>query len=216
MEPTSPPAADHGHRSSVITCGCLLEDISNAVIAEYEFCRICRLGDSPEDVLVKTPCDCSGSVGFMHLSCYRIWHKILRSQWCEICRKKLDLCNDKRSVWELLNIQMKRLLLRKYGWRCLKYSLSILCPVPILYGNVRDVVSAADAMNLMEADRPTIITFTALFVMTDIVLAMDFLWTIKNYLHFCRNVSQWWSDIDDESSYPFYDFDSFDSSSEED
>ncbi|KAA6402255.1 MAG: hypothetical protein EZS28_002217 [Streblomastix strix] len=57
-------------------------------------CRICRATD-PELTLLR-PCDCKGSVGFVHLECLSEWVKSCQStnrDWenCEICKKKYKI-----------------------------------------------------------------------------------------------------------------------------
>lgn len=52
-------------------------------------CRICL---SPNTVgLVEIPCDCSGSIGFVHKICLRRWmHTVRNFNTCEICRERYE------------------------------------------------------------------------------------------------------------------------------
>lgn len=47
-------------------------------------CRICYGGDTQSDVLVN-PCECRGSVEFLHRGCLEQWIRVSMTQRCELC-----------------------------------------------------------------------------------------------------------------------------------
>ena len=49
-------------------------------------CRICRLEDEPEAMVA--PCDCSGSMKYVHTACLNAWrnHNMAQSMQCSVCK----------------------------------------------------------------------------------------------------------------------------------
>lgn len=180
-------------------CISILNQVLDLVVAEYELCRICRFGNSTTNLLIKTPCECAGSVGFIHIICYKTWNKIRKNNLCEICKTDLVIEFENRSTWCIFKIRFMRFFTRKYGWFFLKYTISISCTIPIIYNNVKDVMSIADSLNLMDMNSYEIISFSSILILTDIILAINFLWSMKNYMKLCRILGCWWCDIDDDS-----------------
>jgi E3 ubiquitin-protein ligase DOA10 len=50
-----------------------------------KLCRICF----GKYNLLKTECDCKGSIGWIHISCFKKWYKIKKNITCEICKNNI-------------------------------------------------------------------------------------------------------------------------------
>lgn len=48
-------------------------------------CRICYEGPNEQKLI--QPCDCKGSVSFIHVSCFLKWMETREDKKCEICGK---------------------------------------------------------------------------------------------------------------------------------
>ncbi|OXG23731.1 E3 ubiquitin-protein ligase MARCH6 [Cryptococcus neoformans Ze90-1] len=65
----------------------MAEDINIFGDEEGDVCRVCRLGEEPDNPLVY-PCKCSGSVRFVHPDCLKQWVAQSQKKHCEICGHK--------------------------------------------------------------------------------------------------------------------------------
>ena len=65
------------------------------------FCRICH--DEGEDLL--SPCNCTGTVGLVHLSCLEKWLSTIGSQSCELCKYEFQIDCKTKSIREVYFIQ---------------------------------------------------------------------------------------------------------------
>ncbi|KIS00118.1 E3 ubiquitin-protein ligase MARCH6 [Cryptococcus deuterogattii 2001/935-1] len=65
----------------------MAEDINIFADEEGDVCRVCRLGEEPDNPLVY-PCKCSGSVRFVHPDCLKQWVAQSQKKHCEICGHK--------------------------------------------------------------------------------------------------------------------------------
>lgn len=51
--------------------------------------QICRICFSSSSNLIPAPCNCSGSVGFVHKRCFKRWMESVRNfETCEICHER--------------------------------------------------------------------------------------------------------------------------------
>ncbi|XP_037503787.1 E3 ubiquitin-protein ligase MARCHF3-like [Rhipicephalus sanguineus] len=59
-------------------------------------CRICREGVEEEPLV--SPCSCSGTIGFMHVSCLEHWLNSQNVDVCELCGQRFPMAAQPRSV----------------------------------------------------------------------------------------------------------------------
>lgn len=74
-------------------------------------CRICKESDSRSPLL--SPCQCSGSLKFVHKSCLLTWIQTSHSNRCGVCRSDYN-CNivvRRMSLWRFLRLKWTHLLL---------------------------------------------------------------------------------------------------------
>lgn len=57
-------------------------------------CRICQTSRSADDIngqeSLVSPCDCRGSLGFVHKSCMEKWLNLRNKDTCELCHFKFN------------------------------------------------------------------------------------------------------------------------------
>lgn len=58
------------------------------------------LGNSPEEDLA-SPCDCIGTMQFIHISCLEKWLSTSSADTCEICKFRFSTRRHSRSVMEV-------------------------------------------------------------------------------------------------------------------
>ncbi|XP_061409522.1 E3 ubiquitin-protein ligase MARCHF3 isoform X1 [Lethenteron reissneri] len=51
--------------------------------SESPFCRICHEGSAQEELL--SPCECTGTLGWVHRSCLEHWLAASNTSYCELC-----------------------------------------------------------------------------------------------------------------------------------
>lgn len=175
----------------------ILNELINSLTTEIEFCRICRLGDSASNQLIKCPCVCIGSIGHIHIDCYRLWRKVTGRHVCEICRHAFRRVGCERSQWQLAVIRMRRFFTSYYSVNILKRILYIVCTMPLILLNIHDVFDAIDAMNLFELTSSEMAMFTYLLLTSDLLFTTYLIWTVENVSRLDQLVKYWWSDTDD-------------------
>lgn len=63
-------------------------------------CRICHEGDCLEGLI--SPCECTGTVGLVHIRCLETWLSTSNSEQCEICKFIFKIHREKRTLKEWL------------------------------------------------------------------------------------------------------------------
>lgn len=70
-------------------------------------CRICHCTESPSSGLVKliSPCQCSGSLKYVHHGCLQQWLDATNSQTCELCKHPFSISVKYKPLykWNSLN-----------------------------------------------------------------------------------------------------------------
>ena len=96
---------------------------------EEKFCKICYEQDETKSKLL-SPCACSGTMGYIHEHCLRIWieakKKSITEYRCELCHKKLLVKKlHKEEKCKLPGLHKN----------CYSYVLDTLCFIVINYDN---------------------------------------------------------------------------------
>ncbi|XP_075214635.1 E3 ubiquitin-protein ligase MARCHF3-like isoform X2 [Lycorma delicatula] len=68
-------------------------------------CRICHEGNNNEEELA-SPCDCTGTMKYVHISCLEKWLSTSSSDTCEICKFRFSTRRHSRSVMEWFQTRM--------------------------------------------------------------------------------------------------------------
>ncbi|XP_077564274.1 E3 ubiquitin-protein ligase MARCHF3-like [Haemaphysalis longicornis] len=69
-------------------------------MAETPMCRICFRGARAGSLL--TPCNCRGTIGFVHKACLEEWLSRRNTDECNICSYKFQVERTAKSFWEWL------------------------------------------------------------------------------------------------------------------
>lgn len=92
-------------------------------------CRIC-FGDNSDQILI-SPCNCAGTLKFVHRECLDKWRKISRHDtFCDICKTKYKFIPETKTH---LNTIPKSYLIQnnndnKCGEVCI-YALAFMCTI---------------------------------------------------------------------------------------
>lgn len=107
-------------RDSYIEPDSLVEDLPNMPVEDSHACRICLVEEATADNPLIAPCNCSGTIGIIHITCLQQWlssklairemNNSISYSWktleCELCKFKypnaIAVCGK---VHELLNIR---------------------------------------------------------------------------------------------------------------
>ncbi|XP_059164912.1 uncharacterized protein LOC131947671 [Physella acuta] len=108
-------------------------------------CRICH-DDGGREKLV-SPCYCSGSMGFVHVSCLKKWLRLKGRKFCELCSYKFPMVKVYPTGWQYFKILMKTWLLKDILCRyMLLASITLLC---IANGMCFEHVGKADTTSVI-------------------------------------------------------------------
>ncbi|KAH6945172.1 hypothetical protein HPB50_007474 [Hyalomma asiaticum] len=70
-------------------------------------CRICFLGDAEQALL--DPCDCRGTIGFVHRDCLEQWIQRSMDPHCTVCHFRFTVRKQPQPAWRLLSSGEARL-----------------------------------------------------------------------------------------------------------
>ncbi|XP_049267975.1 E3 ubiquitin-protein ligase MARCHF2-like isoform X2 [Rhipicephalus sanguineus] len=101
-------------------------------------CRICHEGDQKAELV--SPCSCSGTIGFVHVSCIEHWLNERNVDVCELCGQRFQMAaqtvttlrffrwvwRNKRWLWRSLVFELLGLVLVTPVAACVFYVLAIL------------------------------------------------------------------------------------------
>ncbi|KAH6919856.1 hypothetical protein HPB50_029157 [Hyalomma asiaticum] len=74
-------------------------------------CRICFFGDEKQPLL--DPCNCRGSIGFMHRDCLERWIQRTMDPQCQVCQFRFTVRKQPEPAWRVLsNGEARRPVLR--------------------------------------------------------------------------------------------------------
>mmetsp|Transcript_390 Transcript_390/g.897 ORF Transcript_390/g.897 Transcript_390/m.897 type:complete len:290 (+) Transcript_390:369-1238(+) len=69
-------------------------------------CRFCYQGEAPDEEPLIAPCNCTGTIRFVHASCLNQWRMLNldneRRFRCQLCQARFRLVRDEKSVWRKL------------------------------------------------------------------------------------------------------------------
>ncbi|XP_059164910.1 uncharacterized protein LOC131947669 [Physella acuta] len=86
------------------------QSISQVYNSDDKCCRICH-DDGGREKLV-SPCYCSGSVGFVHVSCLKKWLGLNGRTSCELCSYTFPMVKVYPAVWQYFKVPLDQLLLK--------------------------------------------------------------------------------------------------------
>ncbi len=65
-------------------------------------CRICQQSNNEKSLI--SPCDCRGSIKYVHIKCLKVWMQTTKEEFCGLCRTRYDIYHFKKgkSFWKYL------------------------------------------------------------------------------------------------------------------
>ncbi|TMW42298.1 hypothetical protein DOY81_012622 [Sarcophaga bullata] len=167
-------------------------------------CRICRWNRSDMELL-KTPCLCRGSVGFIHLQCLRKWIMHRRDNRCEICNQPFNLPEEK--------FNFKRMFKSFWG-QCagpiMKHLLFSASLIPLTHIILQQVVICMENINLSPNDQLTVkeVILASSALMTSSALFFHIFEFITTRIILIRNILRHWWMFGNSSDFPLIELDS--------
>lgn len=177
----------------------ILDTLFESIRQCSKFCRICQVGNESRNPLIRSPCDCTGSVGHIHVICYKTWRSFRRRNFCEICMKRYRFADDGRSSWNIGALRFRRLFIHGYWKTITRNLLHIICLWQLIRENLIRSLSALELIISVRQPLERILVFVELFYLTDIVFSISLLWTREEMQHIFRAIDRWWHDVDEES-----------------
>ncbi|CAG9797890.1 unnamed protein product [Chironomus riparius] len=100
---------------------------------DNSFCRICYSFSSYD--LIRVPCNCKNSIGYVHRNCLRRWIRAINNSFCEICQTEYTrniVFPQRRSLQDMLLTFIDEPLTA-----ILRFATNLLCVTGIGYFIVR-------------------------------------------------------------------------------
>ncbi|KAM7347925.1 uncharacterized protein ACRADG_007401 [Cochliomyia hominivorax] len=152
-------------------------------------CRICRWNRSDMEI-IKCPCLCKGSVGFIHLPCLKRWIMHRRDNHCEICNASFNLPEDKFSLRRMIKTFFKRC-----AGPIMKHTLYAMTLMPLTHIILQQVVLCMEKINLSPNEQLTLkeVILASAALMTSSALFFHFFEFIATRILIIRNIMRhWW------------------------
>ncbi|XP_036341632.1 uncharacterized protein LOC118750994 [Rhagoletis pomonella] len=153
-------------------------------------CRICRCNRSDVQ-LSRCPCQCRGSVGFVHIPCLKRWILHRRDTHCEICNTPLDIPDEK--------LNLRRMFGALFSTRCggaiMKHLLLSISLLPLAHVVLQQVLICMDKINASPNEQLTVqeVVVASCALLTSSTLFFHFFEFITTRFLFVRNIlHQWW------------------------
>jgi len=156
-------------------------------------CRICRC-DEENVKVVKCPCRCRGSVGFVHLNCLKQWILHRRGSRCEICNTQYCLPSEQ--------LGFRRMVKAFFSFRCagliMKHLILAASIIPLARVILHQVLICMDKMNTETNDQLSVgeVLLASCALLTSSLtgaLFFNFFEYITRRFMVIRNIlRQWW------------------------
>ncbi|XP_033169809.1 E3 ubiquitin-protein ligase MARCH7 [Drosophila mauritiana] len=153
-------------------------------------CRICRWNHNDMDI-IKCPCNCKGSVGYIHLKCLKRWIMHRRDNRCEICNAVFDIAEERASL--------KQMIRTFCCGRCcgliVKHLLFSASLMPLAHVILQQVLQCMDNMNQGNTDQFTVqeVFVASCALLTSSALFFHFFEFVTTRFMLIRNIlSHWW------------------------
>lgn len=160
-------------------------------------CRICFDGETFDKKLLRTPCDCIGSIGFIHSQCYRIWFKITHKTYCDICKRPFYI-NWLENITNVSLIRIKRLYQRKYLGLIFWRISSIIFSIYMLFEMLRIFLIMVASLQTRIPNAFLMGWFITLILQIDVLITLQLIWVTDCCLSMKRTIDEWWIDVDDD------------------
>eukprot|EP00093_Oithona_nana_P009373 09373.XXX_301164_301776_1 [CDS] Oithona nana genome sequencing. len=144
------------------------------------FCRICH--DEGEDLL--SPCNCTGTVGLVHLSCLEKWLSTIGSQSCELCKYEFQIDCKTKSIREWFQALKEDRKERRYVI-CDLVSFVVLTPM-LVFSFALCVIGACHYL-----DQGSLSEAKSLFFLCGLLLLIYIFWICLLTKHNLSQYNSW-------------------------
>ncbi|XP_055846125.1 uncharacterized protein LOC129912052 [Episyrphus balteatus] len=152
-------------------------------------CRICRWHQADLQI-VQCPCECKGSVGYIHLKCLRRWILQRGENRCEICGKVFKLNTENRSYKQMF----RSFFQHKYFGEILKNCIHLVTLAPISYLILFQVMLKMDNLQIEKNYSLEIIFLTPTLLLTSSVIFLNILeFGLTRCLRIKNVLRHWWT-----------------------
>ncbi|XP_037725481.1 uncharacterized protein LOC119557017 isoform X2 [Drosophila subpulchrella] len=153
-------------------------------------CRICRWNRSDMEI-IKCPCNCKGSVGFIHLKCLKRWIMHRRDNRCEICNAVFDISEER--------VSLKQMVRTFCCGRCcgliVKHLLFSASLMPLAHIILQQVLQCMDNLNQGSTEQLTVqeVFVASCALLTSSALFFHFFEFVTTRCLLIRNILRhWW------------------------
>ncbi|KAL1468197.1 hypothetical protein MTO96_025612 [Rhipicephalus appendiculatus] len=130
-----------------------------------DMCRICHEGDERAELV--SPCSCSGTMGFVHVSCIEHWLNYRNVDFCEFCGERFQMAAQP--------ITVLRLRILRWVWRNRKWlRRSLLCDLLCLHVAILVVMLVGALLAVLVVYGEGITWDEGFFYVVSIVLLVEF------------------------------------------
>ncbi|KAH8244904.1 hypothetical protein KR032_002218 [Drosophila birchii] len=153
-------------------------------------CRICRWNRSDMEI-IKCPCTCKGSVGFIHMKCLKRWIMHKQSNRCEICNAVFDISEDRASLKQMV----KTFCCHRCCGLIVKHLLFSASLMPLANIILQQVLHCMDNLNQGNAEQLTVreVIVASGTLLTSSVLFFNFFEFVTTRGLLIRNILRhWW------------------------
>ncbi|EDV47384.1 uncharacterized protein LOC6551546 [Drosophila erecta] len=167
-----------------------LEESLHSANENGNSCRICRWNRSDMEI-IKCPCNCKGTVGYIHLKCLKrcIMHR--RDNRCEICNAVFDITEER--------VSLKQMIRTFFCGRCcgllvknLLFSASLM---PLAHIILQQVLQCMDNLNQGSTEQLTVqeVFVASCALLTSSALFFHFFEFVTTRFLLIRNILRhWW------------------------
>ncbi|XP_017089224.2 E3 ubiquitin-protein ligase MARCHF11 [Drosophila bipectinata] len=153
-------------------------------------CRICRWNRSDMEI-ISCPCNCRGSVGFIHLKCLKRWIMHRRDNRCEVCNAVYDISEER--------VSLKQMLRTFCCGRCcgliVKHLLFSASLMPLAHIILQQVLQCMDNLNQGSTEQLTVqeVFVASCALLTSSALFFHFFEFVTTRCLLIRNILRhWW------------------------
>ncbi|XP_016972832.1 E3 ubiquitin-protein ligase MARCHF7 isoform X1 [Drosophila rhopaloa] len=153
-------------------------------------CRICRWNRSDMEI-IKCPCSCKGSVGFIHLKCLKRWIMHRRDNRCEICNAVFDISEERVSLKQM----MRTFCCGRCCGLIVKHLLFSASLMPLAHIILQQVLQCMDNLNQGSTEQLTVqeVFVASCALLTSSALFFHFFEFVTTRCLLIRNILRhWW------------------------
>ncbi|XP_030381041.1 E3 ubiquitin-protein ligase MARCH7 [Scaptodrosophila lebanonensis] len=167
-------------------------------------CRICRWNRSDMEI-ISCPCNCKGSVGYIHMKCLKRWIMHQRDNRCEICHAIYDISEDRLSFKQML----KTFCCGRCCGLIVKHLLFSASLMPLAHVILQQVLQCMDNLNQGSTEQLSVqeVFVASCALLTSSALFFHFFEFVTTRCLLIRNILRHWWMFGSTSDYALVEID---------